>query len=69
MAGWTGGPRLGDLRAGVTASLTSVPFAIVSGGLGCALVMVALARALPGFSRYEAPRDGAPAEAGAPIVI
>jgi hypothetical protein len=67
MAIWSGGPRLGDLRAGAVASFTSVPFAIVSGGLGCALVMVLLARALPGFARYEAPRDDAPAGAGASI--
>jgi MFS family permease len=69
MAIWSGGPRLGDLRAGAVASFTSVPFAIVSGGLGCALVMVVLAKALPGFARYEAPRDDAPARAGASITI
>lgn len=69
MAVWTGGPRLGDLQSGVVASLTSVPVAIVSGGLGCSLVMLALAKALPGFARYEAPRAGAPAEAGAPITF
>lgn len=69
MAVWTGGPRLGDLEAGVLASLTSVPFAIVASGLACSLVMVALAKALPGFSRYEAPRDDAPAAAGASITI
>lgn len=69
MAIWSGGPRLGDLRAGAVASFTSVPFAIVSGGLGCALVMVVLARALPGFARYRAPRDDAPAAAGASISV
>jgi len=69
MAVWTGGPRLGDLQSGVVASVTSVPVAIVSGGLGCALVMLALAKALPGFARYEAPRDDAPAGAGASIEV
>lgn len=69
MAIWTGGPRLGDLRAGAMASFTSVPVAIVSGGLGCALVMVVLARALPGFAGYRAPRADAPAPAGASITI
>lgn len=69
MAIWTGGPRLGDLRAGAVASFTSVPFAIVSGGVGCALVMVVLARALPGFAGYRAPRDDAPAPAGASITV
>ena len=69
MAIWTGGPRLGDLRAGALASFTSVPFAIVSGGLGCALVMVVLSRALPGFARYQAPHEPTPAEAGAPAPV
>lgn len=63
MAVWTGGPRLGELEAGVVASLTSVPFAIVSGGVGCVVVMLLLARALPGFVRYEAPHP----EAAAPV--
>jgi MFS family permease len=69
MAIWTGGPRLGDVRAGALASFTSVPFAIVSGGLGCVVVMLALAKALPGFTRYEAPHDGAPAPAGTSVVV
>lgn len=69
MAIWTGGPRLGDVRAGALASFTSVPFAIVSGGLGCVVVMLALAKALPGFTRYEAPPAGAPAPAGTSVVV
>ncbi|HEY1117423.1 MAG TPA: MFS transporter [Acidimicrobiales bacterium] len=69
MAVWTGGPRLGELEAGVVAALTSVQFAIVSGGIGCVVVMLTLARALPGFTRYEAPRDDAPAAAGASIEV
>jgi len=69
MAVWTGGPRLGDLQSGVVASLTSVPVAIVSGGVGCVVVMLALARALPGFARYEVPRDAAPAGAGAAVTV
>lgn len=69
MAIWSGGPRLGDLRAGSVASFTSVNFAIVSGGLGCVVVMLVLARALPGFARYRAPRDDAPDGAGASITV
>jgi MFS family permease len=30
-----GGPQLGEVEAGVVASLFGVPFAIVSGGIGC----------------------------------
>ena len=33
----TGGPRLGDLESGAVASLTSVEFSIVSGGVACIL--------------------------------
>lgn len=69
MAVWTGGPRLGELEAGVVASITSVQFAIVSGGIGCIVVMLALARALPGFARYEAPRDEDPLTAAAPVAV
>ena len=61
MAVWSGGPRLGDLESGVVASLTSTTFSIVSGGLGCALVMVALAKALPEFARYTVPLETATA--------
>lgn len=68
MAVWTGGPRLGELEAGVVAALTSVQFAIVSGGLGCVVVMLALAKALPGFVRYEAPHPDSPA-AAAPAAV
>ncbi len=69
MAVWTGGPRLGDLRAGALASFTSVPFAIVSGGLGCAVMMLVLARALPGFAGYRAPQEATLVEAGAPAPV
>ncbi len=53
MAVWTGGPRLGELESGVVAAVTSVEFAIVSGGLACMVVMIGLARALPGFVGYR----------------
>jgi MFS family permease len=32
-----GGPQLGEVEAGIVASLFGVPFAIVSGGIGCIL--------------------------------
>ena len=34
-----GGPQLGEVEAGVVAALFSVPFAIVSGGIGCIVAM------------------------------
>lgn len=67
MAVWTGGPRLGELESGVVAAATSVEFAIVSGGLACVVLMVAMARVLPSFANYtaESGHDRAPAATGA----
>jgi hypothetical protein len=47
-------PSLGDLEAGVLASLTSLRFAVVSGGVLCIAGCVVTALALPGFLRYDA---------------
>lgn len=46
-------PSLGDLEAGVLASLTSLRFSVVSGGVLCVVGCVATALALPGFLRYD----------------
>ena len=48
-----GGPRLGDLEAGVVAEVTSVRFSVVSGGAACALAALALSRWSPRFYNYE----------------
>jgi MFS family permease len=53
-------PTLGNLEAGVVASLTSVRFSIVSGGILCVAGTVALAALLPAFVRYE-PAEPEPA--------
>lgn len=53
MAVTAGGPRLGDLEAGVVASLTSVRISIVSGGLACILAALGIARWAPSFLRYR----------------
>ncbi len=46
-------PNLGDVEAGVLASLTSLRFSIVSGGVLCVVGCVLTALALPGFLRYD----------------
>lgn len=46
-------PNLGDLEAGVLASLTSLRFSVVSGGFLCIVGCVATTLALPGFLRYD----------------
>ena len=51
-------PTLGNLEAGVVASLTSLRFSIVSGGLLCVIGTVVVAACRPGAAplRREAPR-------------
>jgi MFS family permease len=49
-----GAPNLGDLEAGVLASLTSLRFSIVSGGVLCVAGCIATALALPRFLHYDA---------------
>jgi MFS family permease len=46
-------PNLGDVEAGVLASLTSIRFSVVSGGVLCVVGCVAAALALPGFLQYD----------------
>ena len=50
-------PTLGNVEAGVVASLTSLRFSIVSGGLACVLGTFAVAAAFPALLRYDAKRD------------
>lgn len=48
------GPSLGNGEAGLLASVTSVRFSIVSGGIACILGAGVLAVLLPRYRRYEA---------------
>ena len=48
-----GGPRLGDVRAGVTATLTSVQFSWVAGGVACVVVVLVAGMAVRPFWRYD----------------
>jgi MFS family permease len=48
-----GGPRLGDLRAGVTAAAAGVRAAWVGGGIACVVLVLALAAAAPALVRYR----------------
>jgi MFS family permease len=49
-----GGPRLGDVEAGVVASLGGEAFSVISGGLACIGLSVGLAAKFRGFLRYDA---------------
>jgi len=57
-----GGPRLGDLRAGLTAALVGPTIAWVGGGVAAAAVAVALALAFPALVRYRPSLHAAPPE-------
>jgi hypothetical protein len=46
-------PALGNLEAGALASLTSLRFSIVSGGVVCAAGCALLALAFPALIRYD----------------
>jgi MFS family permease len=54
----TGGPRLGDLEAGVVASVFSLSASVVSGGLLCIAGTALLAVLVPEFRRYRAGDPG-----------
>jgi len=47
-------PALGNVEAGVVASLTSIRLSIVSGGLACVAGTFLVALAVPAFIRYDA---------------
>lgn len=48
-----GGPQLGEVEAGLVASLFGVPFAIISGGIGCLLGTFLIAIRWPELRRYN----------------
>jgi MFS family permease len=49
-------PALGNVEAGAVASLTSLRFSIVSGGVACVVATLLVALALPALLRYDAKR-------------
>jgi MFS family permease len=50
------GPTLGNFEAGVVASLFSVRFSVISGGILCVVGCVLCGMALPAFRNYDAQR-------------
>jgi MFS family permease len=51
-------PAIGNVEAGLVASLTSLRFSIVSGGLLCVVGTVLIALVVPAFNRYDARAPG-----------
>jgi MFS family permease len=48
-----GGPQLGEVEAGAVAQLFGAPFAIISGGIGCILATLWIARRWPQIRKYN----------------
>jgi MFS family permease len=57
-----GGPQLGEVEAGAVAQFLGAPFAVVSGGIGCILAVIWIARRWPQILRYNGDE---PMQAGA----
>jgi MFS family permease len=53
LAVYAGGPVLGDVEAGVVGGLTTVPFAIVSGGVACVVSAAFFATRVRSFATYR----------------
>jgi hypothetical protein len=53
----TGGPRLGDLEAGLVASAFTPTISVVSGGLACIAGVLAIGALIPQFARYHVDSD------------
>jgi predicted MFS family arabinose efflux permease len=53
----TGGPRLGDLEAGLVAGAVGAPASVVIGGLACLAGTVAVAARFPSLRAYERRED------------
>jgi MFS family permease len=48
-----GGPQLGEVESGLVAQILGVPFAIVSGGVGCVLVACIVVKKIPQLWNYN----------------
>ena len=54
MAVVQGGPRVGDMESGAVATLTSVEFSVISGGLACIVGAAVIGAVMPAFRHYVA---------------
>ncbi len=48
-----GGPQLGEMESGLVAQALGVPFAIISGGVGCVLASILVVRKYPQLWKYS----------------
>jgi MFS family permease len=59
-----GGPRLGDLRAGVSAAVFGATWSWVGGGIACIITVLVLAAAVPALRHYRVDQRPAPSVGG-----
>jgi len=52
---YTGGPRLGEVEAGLLAGLVGAPMTVVIGGIGTLLVVLVMGTAVPMLRKYKEP--------------
>ena len=50
---FAGGPQLGEIEAGVVAQAFGVPAAILTGGVGCIVAVMAISRIWPQLPKYD----------------
>jgi MFS family permease len=48
-----GGPQLGEMEAGLVAQIFGVPFAVISGGVGCVLAAIVITKRTPQLWHYS----------------
>jgi hypothetical protein len=48
-----GGPQLGEVESGLAAQILGVPFAIISGGVGCVLAAWIVVMKFPQLWKYS----------------
>jgi hypothetical protein len=60
-----GGPQLGELEAGLVAGWVGAPLSVITGGVGCVLAVLWVARQWPQLWHYDQHRPLAEAGAAA----
>ena len=66
MAVVQGGPRLGDMESGLVATVTSLEFAVVSGGLACLAGVAVIGVLMPAFRHHVAAGTTGPGPVSSP---
>ena len=57
-----GGPQLGEMEAGLVAQAFGVPFAIISGGVGCVIAAAVVVKKFPQLWNYDGAEEALPGE-------